>query len=360
MVYISNMLESESKDLCRARPPRSARHTPLQPKPPSPQLDCISFVSLKPVSLKLRSRPPSPCNVSLCSTRSSSSTRTIKRSVSVSEQRRDNVESQPVPCSAKAWAVINGKTGKVLLSKSDEDIREIASLTKIMTLYTALQMLKELDISLTSIVTVSFKAANMNGTSARLQPGDHLKLIDLMHGMMLPSGNDAAQCIAEFMGKKIAEHKAIPGITKDHDKLFIREMNQQAEKLRMRKTFYQNPHGMSIKRNHSTARDVSILASIAMRLTLFRSIVNTQMYSCRITDKRGDERVWTWENTNKMLQKGYEGVKTGVTDAAGPCLCASWKEGETRIIVTLLGSKTMEERWEEVPRLVAWARGHLS
>jgi len=354
------MLESECKDLSRARPPRSARHTPLQAKPPSPCLDFISFVSLKPVPLKLRSRPASPCNVSLCSTRSSSSTRTIKRSVSVTGQRKDSGETHPVACSAKAWAVSNAKTGKLLLGKSDEEIREIASLTKIMTLFTALQLLKELEISLTTPVTVSFKAASMNGTSARLQPGDHLKLIDLMHGMMLPSGNDAAQCIAEFLGKRVAEHRAIPGLAKDYDKLFIREMNQIAEKLRMRKTFYQNPHGMSTKRNHSTARDVNTLASIAMRLTLFRSIVNTQMYSCRITDKRGDERVWTWENTNKLLQKGYEGVKTGVTDAAGPCLCASWREGETRLVVTLLGSKSMEERWEEVPRLVAWARTHLN
>lgn len=358
------MLEFDSKHLARARPPRSARHTPLQVKPPSPHMDFISYLPLKPVPFKLRSRPPSPCDattdVSLCSTRSSSSSKTIKRSISVTEQRNKAVEPQPVTCSAKAWAITHGKTGKVLLGRNDEDPREIASLTKIMTLYTALQLLKELDISLTSDVTVSTKAANMNGTSARLQPGDHLKLVDLMHGMMLPSGNDAAQCIAEFFGRQLAEHRGIPGMTKDFDKLFVREMNQQADKLRLRKTFYQNPHGMSLKRNHSTAHDVNTLACIAMRLTLFRSIVNTQIYSCKITDKRGDDRIWTWENTNKLLQRGYEGVKTGVTDAAGPCLCASWKEGETRVIVTVLGSKSMEERWEEVPRLVTWARTRLS
>lgn len=106
------------------------------------------------------------------------------------------------------------------------------------------------------------------------------------------------------------------------------------------------------KRNLSTARDVCKLASIALRDDMFKSIVGTKTHKSDITNN-GITREQIWENTNKLLSKGFEGVKTGVTNKAGPCLCASYKN-DTHMIVTLLNSKSMEARWIEAKKLVEW------
>lgn len=332
------MRESGYIDLYSARPPRSK----VLPVPPlSLRLHSPCSPAPKPVPTPCRSRPVSPCALSLCSTRASSTGLISRR-----------VITEPVACSAKAWAVTSSLTGDLLLGKQEESPREIASLTKIMTLYTALQLLKELGLSLACIALVSHKAAGMKGTSAGLQAEDTLKVMDLLYGLMLPSGNDAAQCLAEFFGREIAASRSIPGSNRGFDLLFVREMNQQAGKLSLGRTVYQNPHGMAAKQNFSTAKDVNTLACIAMRLSTFRSIVNTQCYSCNITNEAGEEREQTWENTNKLLRKGFEGVKTGLTEGAGPCLCSSWRE----VVVTVLGCGCREGRWEDVQRLVAWAQ----
>lgn len=242
----------------------------------------------------------------------------------------------------------------MLYGKGEDEMREIASLTKIMTCYLSLQLAKDYSIDLHSEVSVSAKAAAMIGTSAELCAGDRLKLIDILHGLMLPSGNDAAQALAEFFGRAIAERRGYVTMTKKLDRLFIREMNMVANALCLRRTFFQNPHGMSIKRNHSSARDVGTLASLALRVPLFYDIVNAKTYTCTIQNKRRPTRTITWENTNKLLHQGFDGVKTGITDAAGPCLCASVRKGAQRIIITVLSARSMEERWVEVPRLAKW------
>ena len=287
---------------------------------------------------------------SVCSTRSSSSTKPLSHSISFQTPPK----VPPIACSAQAWAVTNGDTGKVLFGRNEEEVREVASLTKIATCYLALQLIKEMGLSLNCEVWVSSRAAQMDGTSANLQAGDHLRLIDLFHALMLPSGNDAAQCMAEFFGRRLIEQRGFAHTIKDPDRLFVREMNTLCTKLHLRKTVYQNPHGMSQPRNHSSARDVGALAAVAMRHSVFRMVVGTEKYTCKVVDRQGSGRVCTWRNTNLLLSRGYEGVKTGVTDAAGPCLCASWTRHSQRLIITVLHSRSMEARWEEVEQLLSW------
>ena len=269
------------------------------------------------------------------------------------------VPKSPPPCNSKSWGITSFQTFRLLCSRGEDEMREIASLTKIMTCYLALLLARDYRMDVHTLVPVSKRAASMIGTTADLRAGDRIQLIDLLHALMLPSGNDAAQTIAEYFGGKIAERKGFLSMTKKLDRLFVREMNVLAGALGMRRSFFQNPHGMSMKKNHSTVRDVGTLAASALRLPLFLSIVNTRSYTCSVPNKRVPVRTLTWENTNRLLFQGFDGVKTGVTDAAGPCLCASIKRGEQRIVITVLGARSMEERWVEVPRLASWAFDQL-
>ena len=100
--------------------------------------------------------------------------------------------------SAKSWAIADGRTGRVLFGKGDSDKREIASLTKIMTAFLALRLCSEYNVDLYNTFTVvSEYSASITGTTAVLKPGDKVSLIDLMYGMLLPSGNDAATAISD-------------------------------------------------------------------------------------------------------------------------------------------------------------------
>ncbi len=108
----------------------------------------------------------------------------------------------PAPVvSAQSWAVYDVIADKLLFGKLERDRREIASLTKVMTLYTVLNLLDKFSLDeATTMVTISANAANISGTSADLQEGDTLSALDLMYGLMLPSGNDVAIAFAEYFG----------------------------------------------------------------------------------------------------------------------------------------------------------------
>ena len=230
-----------------------------------------------------------------------------------------------------------------------------------MTCYLCLLLSQSLSLAPDTLIPVSAKAAAITGTTAELTQGDRVRLGDLVYGLMLPSGNDAAYALAEFFGRLLACKKGFFTMTKRLERLFIREMNRVASSLGMGNTEYKNPHGLSVRKNKSTARDVGTLAVAALRLPTFREIVSSRTHTCVIVNKKKGERTVTWENTNKLLlQPGFDGVKTGVTDAAGPCLCASLTRGEVRIVVTVLDCESMEARWTEVPKLANWACTQLT
>lgn len=328
------------------RPPRLFR------KPSTAQVAHLSFSATLhcPLLPNCRSRDlHTDTSMYECSTRASSAS--LKRL-----QRCETVApTVDVECRAAAWAVTNGKTGEMMCGKAAYSLREIASLTKIMTCLLSVQLLRVLEgLTLESLVSVSERAGSMCGTSARLRPGDRLRIKDLLYALMLPSGNDAAQCLAEVFGLQLVM-RAGGDPTSRVDKYFVREMNDFAQSLGLTRTFFRNPHGMSTNKNLSTARDVNSLSSIAMRNSTFRMVVNCARYNTTIRDAAGFTRSVVWENTNRLLSKGYEGVKTGSTGAAGPCLCACYNTGQVRIVVTVLGAATMEERWNDVPLLTKYA-----
>jgi len=263
---------------------------------------------------------------------------------------------------------MDGNTGEILYSRMENRKREVASLTKMMNLLCVCKLIKEFDIDPKEThIIVSKNAASMKGTSASLKAGDILPIWDLLHGLMLPSGNDAAMALAEnfgtFLYLRSDEYKAKCNRensksteTKNPMKYFIRFMNETASELGLLFTQYANPHGLVNSNNYSTAADQAKLSYHILKLDIVRQIVNQKSYTCEIEQADRRIRIITWENTNKLLHKeGWGGVKTGITTAAGPCLSAYYeKKGESYIVI-LLNSFSMEIRWIEAPKIVEWA-----
>lgn len=281
------------------------------------------------------------------------------------EIRKILTELSPPFISAKSWAIADGRTGQVLFGRGDSDKREIASLTKIMTAYLAFRLSSAYNVDLYHTYgTTSEHAASVGGTTAMLKEGDKLCLIDLIHGMLLPSGNDAAIVVAEYFGRVLLKPKDKKGssINNSHNETltpemaFVVEMNNMAKQLKLLSTFYWNPHGLYSYYNRSTASDLARLSAFAMKDMSFREIVSKKSYVAIGYDSTGKDKEYFWQNTNKMLGKsGCNGIKTGVTETAGPCLVTNLHLKAFNFIIVLLNSKTMDVRWEEVIKLKEWA-----
>ena len=258
----------------------------------------------------------------------------------------------PAGVAAKAWAVANGKTGKVLWGFHEAEPRDIASTTKIMTALIALQLAEKNPKLLDEEIVFSARAAGTTGSSSRLRAGERLPLRELRCGMLLPSGNDAAVAVAEHFGPQFPA-SATPA-EEDAVKRFVAEMNRRAKSLNLAETAYRDPNGLA--GNKSSARDLATLTAQALKNQQFRDYVKTRSHEYDVTGPGGAKRHVTWKNTNQLLgAEGYDGVKTGTTRAAGACLVASARRGTDHLIVVVLGSTAGEGRYNDARKLFAWA-----
>lgn len=263
--------------------------------------------------------------------------------------------ARPKPCviTAKAWVAYDVRAASVLLAQKAKEKREVASLTKIMTAYTVLKVVNRLDVGiLKARVTVSSEAFMMSGTSADLLVGDSLTVWNLLHGLLLPSGNDAAICLAEYFGFIISEIRLRPPSNPiDPINTFVSEMNANARELKLLNTRFANPHGLKDPLNKSTAEDVARLTAACMQLPLFSEIVKKVSYTCVARSSNGRAKTYTWHNTNRLLSKGFDGTKTGNTASAGSCLAASYTDLQHSLVIVVLGCKSESHKWREVIRL---------
>lgn len=256
--------------------------------------------------------------------------------------------------SAKAWVVADGKSGKVLWGFNESEARPMASTSKIMTAHLVLRLATQDPTVLDEVVVFSERADKTSGSSANISTGEKVAVRELLYGLMLPSGNDAAAALAEHFGCRFGKE----GDAYDR---FIGEMNRRATELGLKELSYRDPHGLS-RENVSSARDLAALAHAAMKDERFRVYVATRRHECAVTTPDGGKRSVTWSNTNKLLDtEGYEGVKTGTTTPAGNCLVACGSRGEDRLIVVVLGSTAADGRYVDARNLFRWAwreRGH--
>jgi len=263
------------------------------------------------------------------------------------------VPAPPADIAAKAWAIVDGKTGKPLWGFHDAEARPIASTTKIMTAWIILQRAEKNPKWLDEEIRFSELAAATVGSSCRLKIGERLPVRELLYGLLLPSGNDAAVALAEHFGPRLKDGE--PAKEKeDAVGLFVAEMNRQAKSLKLAETKFLDPNGLA--RNEASARDLAALTWHAMQNKQFREYVKTREHECEVRAEGDTKRRVTWKNTNRLLEDaGCDGVKTGTTNAAGACLVASALQGTDHFIVVVLGSTNGDGRYEDARKLLRWA-----
>ena len=233
--------------------------------------------------------------------------------------------AKPPAIASETAILIVGGTKQILFQKDSHKIMYPASTTKIMTLITALKHGK-----LNDTVVIGPGPVEVEGSSLDLRLMDRLSLKELLFGLMLVSGNDAAEAVAEHVGG-------------GSQKKFIDWMNEEAEKAGALKTHFSNPHGLPDPINHfTTAYDMALMADAGFKTQGFEEFVSQPYHTVQFQNRAGVPVT----NTNHLLLSypGANGVKTGVTQAAGQCLVASARRnGVLLIAVVFNGSKRFQE-----------------
>lgn len=230
-------------------------------------------------------------------------------------------------------AIIFDRTSKtVIYGKNINDKRAMASTTKIMT---SLLVLENGDLN--KEIEVCKKAAGTGGSRLGLKTGDKLKLKDLLYGLLLRSGNDAAVQIAIEIGGSIEG--------------FAELMNEKAKKLNLNNTHFVTPHGLDNENHYTTAYEMALLTDYALENKEFAKIVGTKQTTIAINGSPV-----TINNTNELLGNlnGVNGVKTGFTGNAGRCLVTSCKRGDFNIITVVLGADTKKFRTKDSIELIEY------
>ncbi|MFL9656610.1 D-alanyl-D-alanine carboxypeptidase family protein [Streptomyces sp. PB17] len=252
---------------------------------------------------------------------------------------------------AKGGFVMNNATGKSLYTKAADTKRSTGSTTKIMTAKVVLAQPKlNLDAKVTIQMAYSDYIVSKNASSARLIVGDQVTVRQLLYGLMLPSGCDAAYALADKFGSGKTRAARV--------KSFIGKMNASAKSLGLKNTHFDSFDGIGNGKNYSTPRDLTKLASSAMKNSTFRTIVKTKKYTAKTKTKKGGTRTMApWTNTNTLLgsYSGAIGVKTGSGQEAKYCLVfAATRKGKT-VIGTVLASSSSAQRAKDATKLMDYA-----
>jgi serine-type D-Ala-D-Ala carboxypeptidase (penicillin-binding protein 5/6) len=252
---------------------------------------------------------------------------------------------------AKGGYVMNNGTAKTLYTKAADTRRSTGSTTKIMT---AKVVLSQPNLNLNAKVTIqkaySDYIVSKNASSARLIVGDKVTVRQLLYGLMLPSGCDAAYALADKFGAGSTRAARV--------KSFIGKMNKQAKDLGLTNTKFDSFDGIGNGSNYSTPRDLTKIASSAMKNSNFRAIVKTKKYTAKTVTKTGGTRTMAaWNNTNGLLSSysGAIGLKTGSGPEAKYCLVfAATRNGKT-VIGTVLASSSISARESDAKKLMDYA-----
>lgn len=241
-----------------------------------------------------------------------------------------NTSFEEPSTNSKHIIVIDRKTLSILYEKSGFEKTPMASTTKIMTCIVALE-----NSDLSKIVTVSKKAASVNGSTLGLKENMQISMKDLLYGLMLRSGNDCAIAISEEISGSVEN--------------FATMMNKKAKELNLKNTNFVTPHGLDDDNHYTTAFDLAILTDYALKNETFKNIVSCKTYSFNF-----DGYPKTINNTNELLGNlsGVYGVKTGFTFNAGRCLVSSCKQNDLDIIVVVLGADTKKIRTQDSYNLI--------
>ena len=241
------------------------------------------------------------------------------------------------------------KDGRVLFERDADREVKIASITKTMTAILVLEHAAQEET-----LTVDHDAATVGESSAELKEGDTLSVHDALKALMIPSGNDAAIALADYIGAKIAANGQAP-----YD-AFVDAMNAKARELGMDHTVFANPHGLDFNGwegdFHSTARDVATMFSYAMQDDGFRALTAEPDNHITVTGSDGTQREITMKTHNVLLgTDGNIGGKTGTTYDALSCFVGAFnREAGGEIYTVVLGSENDDLRWQDTRALETW------
>lgn len=241
---------------------------------------------------------------------------------------------------AKSWLLLDTTSDQVVASQ-DPDMRvEPASLAKIMTAYVVFDALRDKKLALNQMVNVSVRAWKVDPSSSKMfiDPATPVSINDLLYGLMVVSGNDAAVALAE----------AVSG-TED---AFVVQMNREAQRMGMKSTHFGNPHGLPSADTYTTARDLATLAShVIVDFPEFYKIDSTKSFTYnKIKQPNRNRLLW--------LDPTVDGMKTGHTSSAGYSIIASAKRpngtGERRLLAVVVGTNSDQTRTQEAQKLLNW------
>ena len=225
------------------------------------------------------------------------------------------INAWAIQTSASTAILMDMDSGRILYEKNKDEQRLVASITKIMTAVLAIE-----NASLEEEVTVGEEILSMYGSNIYIEVGEKIKLRDLLYGLLLRSGNDAAVVIANYIGK--------------NEENFVKMMNEKAKKIGMKNTIYKNSHGLDeITQNYSSSYDMALLSSYANSLKEYRKISNTKKRIVKTKDK-----TYIWNNRNKLLNryKYATGGKTGYTPSAGRTLVTTASKNNLNLTAVTL------------------------
>lgn len=223
--------------------------------------------------------------------------------------------------SASSMIVMETSSNRILYQQNAYDRRFMASTTKILTAITVIE-----NTSLEDIVTITKPMVAIEGSSIYLEVGEKITVLDLLFGLMLRSGNDAATALAIHTSTSIQE--------------FAKLMNETAQKIGAKSSNFVNPHGLHDNNHYTTAYDLSLISSYALKNPTFARLSATKTH----TFER-DNKPYTFNNKNKILYTtdGGDGIKTGYTKKAGRCLVSSATRNGMQVVCVVLNCGPMFE-----------------
>ena len=272
----------------------------------------------------------------------------------------DTVESRGLsvvdcPDVVGEYAFVMDQDGTVYFQRNDSEEVPIASITKVMTAVVAID-----SVPLDTTITVSENAATIGESSASLMAGDTMPLSEALLALMVPSGNDAAQAIAESVGAIMLQNAGMDSSDPDACcNAFVDAMNAKAAELGLSHTVYRNPHGLDDGEfagdQHSSARDVAVLCAYAMKNDVFRELTNKDVATCTVNRDGAQESI-ELTSTDDLLSiyEGACGVKTGYTDGAGACFAGACNRDGKDLYSVVLNSTDEWQRFVDTQSLWDW------
>ncbi len=235
--------------------------------------------------------------------------------------------------SAPSAILVDFASGDVIYEKNPDEKLPLASVTKIMTMLLAMEEIDQGRLSYDDIITGSAHAKSYGGSTIFLEEGEQLSVRDILKGIAVASGNDAAVAMGEHISGT--------------EELFVERMNQRAAELGMTNTHFVNCNGLDAEGHYSTARDISLMSRELMKHEGIFEFTTIWMDSLR----NGE---FTLSNTNKLVKfyEGCTGLKTGSTSKAKFCISATAKRGEMHLIAVIMAAETSKQRQADASTLL--------